>query len=135
MLGATAADSGPAAAHVATAEDRRSAGNSGSTTARDEGMTSAPATAWATRAAMRISIVGATADPIAETTKPTRPRLNTRRRPTRSARRPPTGRNAAEAMKKPEATSDTVDSVAFENSSEIEPNARLVAVELKPNST
>ena len=135
MLGATAADNGPAAAQVATADDRRSSGNSGKTTAREDGITSAPATACATRAAMSSSTVGAAADAIAEAMKPIRPRLKTRRRPRRSARRPPTGRNAADAMKNPEATSETVDSLADENSSAMELNARLVAVELKPNST
>jgi hypothetical protein len=55
---------------------------------------------------------------------------NTRRRPTRSARRPETGSRLANPMKNTDATQDRVVARDEENVSEILPNARFVAVVL-----
>ena len=134
-LGATAAESGPAAAHAATAVERRVAGNSGSTMESDAGMTSAPAMACSTRAAINTHTLGANADSTDETANNITPSWNILTRPWRSAIRPPSGRNAAVPIKYPEETNAVVVSATAGNEAVMSSNAILVAVELNPTST
>jgi hypothetical protein len=97
-LGAMAAPTDPLAAHAATAEVRRLAGNSGSTSASEDGTRRAPPKPCTTRPPMNMAATGATAHANEPNRKITTPVVNTLRRPSRSARRPPITMNDASTM-------------------------------------
>ena len=135
IVGATAADIGPAAAQVATALDLRLAGNIGKTIDSDAGITSAPPIDCSTRAPISTSIDGAIDDRNDDTQKMAKPSRNILLRPRRSAMRPAIGRKAAVPIRYPDDTNATVVSGTVGNESEMSPNAIFVAVELNPTST
>jgi len=98
-------------------------------------MTNAPATAWTTRAMIRIHTDGATADMTAERTKSATPSLKMRTRPCRSAIRPASGRNAAVPIRYPDDTKAVVVSAMSGNEAVMSSNAIFVAVVLNPTNT
>jgi hypothetical protein len=79
----------PHAVHEPIAPPRSSGGKAAMMMASALGVSSAPKTPWSARAAMSTSIVGAIAQTMLTTPKPTTPIVKTRRSPKRSPSEPP----------------------------------------------
>ena len=86
------------APHSPMACERRSGGKASTTSASDAGTRIAAPSAWTTRKAMSIPTPGAIAQSTEARVNSPTPTVNARRRPSRSASRPDTTRNAAKTM-------------------------------------
>ncbi len=96
--GPSAAATAPVAPQMPVAVARCASGNSGSSRASEVGTSAAAPAAWTTRAATRTSTVGARPAAAEAARNVSRPAMNIRRRPTRSATRPAGTSSAANTM-------------------------------------